>query len=169
MCSRRRTPTYIGVNGVEVNRVGDGAAAWRPPLPSVAHRSPPIAHRWPPLPTGGPPKATAKSITATEVATDGTVVEDRWPPMDYPGLSTRVPFAFFLYFCSSVPVCGERCVLWALGLAAAEDFHDDSCELCGRVPPLPGQECGLPEMAFIHRGSLHALPHRSRCHRLLHQ
>ena len=76
---------------------------------------------------------------------------------------------FSLYFCSSVPVCGERCVLWALGLAAAEDFHDDSCELCGRVPPLPGEKCGLPEMAFIHRGSLNALPHRSRCHRLLHQ
>ena len=57
----------------------------------MAHRSPPIAHRWPPLPTGGPPVATAKTVTATEVATDGTAVEDRWPPMDFPGLSTRVP------------------------------------------------------------------------------
>ena len=38
-----------------------------------------ITHRW----------ATAKTVTATEVATDGTVVEDRWPPMDFPGLSTR--------------------------------------------------------------------------------
>ena len=55
----------------------------------MAHRSPPIAHRWPPLPTGGPPVATAKTVTATEVATDGTAVEDRWPPMDFPGLSTR--------------------------------------------------------------------------------
>ena len=27
-----------------------------------------------------------------EVATDGTVVEDRWPPMDFPGLSTRVDY-----------------------------------------------------------------------------
>ena len=36
------------------------------------------------------PVATAKTVTATEVATDGTVVEDRWPPMDFPGLSTRV-------------------------------------------------------------------------------
>ena len=33
--------------------------------------------------------ATAKTVTATEVATDGTVAEDRWPPMDFPGLSTR--------------------------------------------------------------------------------
>ena len=59
----------------------------------MAHRSPPIAHRWPPLPTGGPPVATAKTVTATEVATDGTVVEDRWPPMDFPGLSTRESFS----------------------------------------------------------------------------
>ena len=31
-----------------------------------------------------------RSVTATEVAPDGTVVEDRWPRMDLPGLSTRV-------------------------------------------------------------------------------
>ena len=29
---------------------------------------------------------TAKTVTAT----DGTVVEDRWPLMDFSGLSTRV-------------------------------------------------------------------------------
>ena len=44
---------------------------------------------FPPIPTDSPSVASAKTVTATDVATDRTVVEDRWPPMDFPGLSTR--------------------------------------------------------------------------------
>ena len=48
-------------------------------------------------PVGGPPVATVKTVTATEVATDVTVLEDRWPPMDFPGLSTREYFRKLLF------------------------------------------------------------------------
>ena len=57
---------------------------------------PPVANRSPRIPADSPSVATdphrwttAKIVTATEVATNGPVVDDRWPSMDFLGLSTR--------------------------------------------------------------------------------
>ena len=47
---------------------------------------------FPPIPTDSPSVAVtvlAEVNSFNVVATDRTVVEDRWPPMDFPGLSTR--------------------------------------------------------------------------------